>query len=430
MVTKSKDCNANYLARLVEIKSIKKHPNADKIMLTVINFSDVIIGTDVKVGDKMVFFPLESQINVDFLRETNQFSSELLNKDATQKGYFDKNGRVRAVKLRGVGSNGYLVPLEKIEDFFGELNADINEEFDTINKVLCCKKYSLPPKGDPSIKIGKKPRESRLIDGQVKLHVDTERLDKNLHSLMYDDTISITYKIHGTSWWCANVPVRRKLNVIEKILKKAGLKIKESEYDIVYGSRKVVKNGFADKVCNDFYDGDLWSKIKDELKDKIPKGYTLYGECAGYTEGMAYIQKGYDYGYDENNKRGIYIYRITFTNDDGISYELSTEQIMDFCYRFDLNYVPLLFLGKISDYIPNYEMNGDDDWRREFYEQLKNDFTEKDCFMCKNSVPEEGIVVRKEELFQFKSYKLKSWRFYEYETKMLDEGVEDMESQN
>ncbi|HNV61373.1 MAG TPA: hypothetical protein PKN54_00340 [Candidatus Cloacimonas acidaminovorans] len=389
MISKSKEHNPNYLAKLVKIKEIKDHPNADRLKLTVINFADVIIGDDIKTGDMMVYFPLESQINVEFLKDSNQFSSELLNKDSTKKGYFDKNGRVRAVKLRGVGSNGILMPLKTVEDFFGKLDAEENEEFDTINDVLCCKKYQIPVKEGLGVKVGKKPKETRLIDGQVKLHVDTERLDKNLHQLNYEDYISITYKLHGTSWWCANVPVKRRLNIIEKLLRKIGIKINDVEYDHVYGSRKVVKNSYADKKCNDFYDGDLWSKIKNELADKIPKGFTLYGECVGYTDLMAYIQSNYDYGCDAFNKQKIFVYRITFTNNDGISYELSTEQIMDFCYRFGLNYVPVLYYGKISDYISNMEMSGDDSWRREFYEQLKKDFTEKDCFMCKNKVPEE-----------------------------------------
>lgn len=430
MVTKSKDCNPNYLAKLVRIKEIKDHPNADRLKLTIINFAEVIIGDDVQVGDLMVFFPLESQINVDFLSDTSQFSSELLNKDATKKGYFDKNGRVRAVKLRGVWSNGILMPVSTVEDFFGKLDCDENEEFDTINDLLCCKKYQIPVKGENTARVGKKPKESRLVEGQVKLHVDTGRLDKNLFQLNYEDYISITYKLHGTSWWCSHVPVKRKLNVIEKILKKIGVNITETEYDYVYGSRKVVKNGFADKKCNDFYDGDIWSGIKNEMVDKIPKGFTLYWECVGYTDGGAYIQAEYDYGCDPFNRRKIFVYRITFTNNDGVSYDLSTEQMMEFCTKYSLNYVPVLFYGKISDYIPNMEMSGDNDWRREFYEQLKKDFTEKDCFMCNNKVPEEGIVIRKEELSSFKAFKLKSFRFYELETKMLDNGVSDIESEN
>ena len=50
--------------------------------------------------------------------------------------------------------------------------------------------------------------------------------------------------------------------------------------------------------------------------------------------------------------------------------------------------------------------------------------------MCNNKVPEEGIVVRKESLFSCDSYKLKSFRFLEFETKQLDKGESDIESEN
>jgi len=71
-----------------------------------------------------------------------------------------------------------------------------------------------------------------------------------------------------------------------------------------------------------------------------------------------------------------------------------------------------------------------DYWRCQFIEEAAKKFTDKDCYLCNNKVPEEGMVLRKESLFGFESYKLKSFRFLEYETAMLDEGKVDMESIN
>jgi len=36
--------------------------------------------------------------------------------------------------------------------------------------------------------------------------------------------------------------------------------------------------------------------------------------------------------------------------------------------------------------------------KKEVREQVEKDYNEKDCFMCVNKVPEEGIVIRKEKL--------------------------------
>ena len=70
-----------------------------------------------------------------------------------------------------------------------------------------------------------------------------------------------------------------------------------------------------------------------------------------------------------------------------------------------------------------------ENWKEKFLENLKAKYNDKDCYICKNIVPEEGIVLRKETI-DIESYKLKSNRFYEFETKLLDSGVTDIEEEN
>ena len=108
----SEKANPNYLAKFVEISNIRKHPNADRLQVTTIDGNDVITGTDIKVGDNVVYFPLECAINKDFLSATNSFEDKELNFEKDKKGFFNSKGRVRAVKLRGQPSMGYIVPVE------------------------------------------------------------------------------------------------------------------------------------------------------------------------------------------------------------------------------------------------------------------------------------------------------------------------------
>lgn len=435
MLSKSKDANVNYLAKIVRIDNLKPHPNADRLQITMIDFQEVIIGLDISIGDIMVFCPLESQINHEFLSFTNSFAHSNLNKtiDDENKGFFDDKGRVRAIRLRGQKSYGVLFPVNKLYEFVDderdEYGSLVGVEFDYIYDKRFLQKYIIPVKGGltSSKYLGRKPRVSRLIDGQVHLHVDTENLMRNVWKIELDDDISITYKLHGTSFWVSNVLVKRRLNIIEKILKSVGIKVIESEYDYVYGSRKVVKNEYDTHKKNHFYEYDLWGDIKEELKDSIPKGYTLYGECIGYTKGGAMIQSGYDYGCQEGQNK-FYIYRITFTNEDGIVYNLSSEDISAFCDAKGLSYVPLFYTGKVKELIPEHVEN--QEWRREFIQLLQDKYNDKDCYMCKNKVPEEGVVIRVEKFSRFEAYKLKSFSFLEYETKMLNEGKEDLESSN
>jgi hypothetical protein len=509
MLTKSNDHNPNYLAKVVSLKGLKKHSNADRLQVVDIDFQTVITGMDAEDGDICVFFPLESKISQDFLSATNSFRDKKSNADDTKQGFFDDNCRVRAMKLRGEKSMGYLVPVDQVILWSGydDAGGTIGQEFDTVNGKLIVEKYQIKRKVEPQARQGKKPKVSRLVDGQIHLHADTENLRRNVHKINPEDTISITYKTHGTSWWVSNVLVKRELSNVEKVIKWLGLPVQELEYDLVYGSRKVVKNSSMNdpKQKDHFFGYDLWEKIKDEVGDKIPKGYTLYGEMLGYDHNGGYIQKGYDYGCkpvsasemtpsqyrkawkdlysdqdredilrykfnsfhdrvikkldylkgvcsdlgireemiypfitrrDERPQHKLEVYRITQTTPDGLVTELSYPQIADFCRRNDLTPPHLFYHGRSVDWlmenidtlrIPEIS---EENWGENLIKNLEQEYNEKDCFMCNNKVPEEGIVVRKESLFNFEAYKLKSFNFLEQETKELDSGESDIESDN
>jgi len=432
MITKSEKHNPNYLAKVVEIKELRKHSNADRLQMTSINFQDVILGINAQVGDIYVFFPIECEISDKLLSYTNSYRHGHLNKDVNTLGFFEDNGRVRAVKLRGERSMGYMIPLDEVNKCYNSKTPiseyEVGEEFDMIDDEVIMKKYQIEVKNVAQARLGKKPRISRLVEGQVHLHVDTENLRNCVYEIKPDDQISITYKLHGTSFWVSNVLVKRKLNLIEKALKALRFKIQETEYDFVYGSRKVVKNEYETQDKQDFYGYDLWCDIKDELKDSLPKGYTIYGECVGYTKNGAMIQSGYDYGCDQGQKK-IYVYRITITNEDGLVYNLTTNETKEFCERNNLNYVPLFFIGKVNELVGD-ETIQEENWYTRLVKYLELEYTDKDCFLCKNKVPEEGIVVRKDFAHQFTAYKLKGFRFLEFETSELDKGVVDLESAN
>ena len=424
----SKTSNCNYLAKIIKLKNLRKHKNADRLQIATIDFQDVVTGLEAKNGDLYCYFPVECQINKDFLSFTNSFRHPELNKDKKQKGFFGDNGRVKAVKLRGEKSMGYIVPVEQLEGFTKRSFKDfVGKEFDTVDETLIVNKYRKKIKQKQgNSKQSKKPRISRLVEGQVKLHVSTENLRKNAFKIEPNDYITITYKTHGTSWWAGNLLVKKKLNIFLKLFRFIGLPIKDTEYDYVYGSRNVVKNEYETRHKEHFYKEDLWGEIKDELKEFIPKGFTFYGECLGYTKSGRSIQGEYDYSCEEGQKR-IQVYRITFTNADGIAHELSSRQTKELCDKFELEYVYLFYQGKAKDL---YDIDVSEHWQRNFVEELVKQYNDKNCFMCKNKVPEEGIVLRKESLYKFEAYKLKSFKFLEMETKNLDKNIPDMEEDN
>lgn len=216
----------------------------------------------------------------------------------------------------------------------------------------------------------------------------------------------------------------RKL--IKKIILGIIPKIQETEYDYIYSSRKVIKNEDISKNSNHFYDVDIWKLANDEIAKFLPKGVSAYYEIVGFTPEGKEIQKDYDYGCKPNEHK-IFIYRITYTNTDGKVFEFSAKQVQDFCKKNGLNAVPELYYGYAKEF--SDERLNKENWGIKFLETIKNKYNEKDCFMCSNKVVEEGVVIRVENL-EFEAYKQKSFGFYQHESAVLDQNIEDIESEN
>ena len=70
-------------------------------------------------------------------------------------------------------------------------------------------------------------------------------------------------------------------------------------------------------------------------------------------------------------------------------------------------------------------------WRIRLYDYLKELYTEKDCSLCVNKVPEEGIVLRIEDgKNEYNAFKLKSQRFILGEVAEQDKGETNLEDEN
>lgn len=442
-LTLSEKHNPNYVGSVVEIKTLRPHTNADRLQIANIYGNSVIVGIDTKIGDVGFFFPLESQLQPKFLHENNLYREKRNNEDRNKAGFFEDHGRVKAVKLRGEKSEGIFIPRS---------GGEVGKDFDTINDELVVKKYvikELRTPGTPGSKSDKKvvKKFDRIIENQFRLHVDTSQLKKNIHQLEQDDIIGVHYKKHGTSWVVGNVLTKRELNWKEKLAKWVGIPVQEETYDIIYSSRKVIKNKHLNtELKNDgFYNYDLWADIAKELNDisPIPKGYTLYGEAVGYLPDGKAIQKGYDYGCKPGEHK-VYIYRITITNPDGKVVELDDTQIEQYCAKNGYNYADtFLFYGSVLELFTIVAAKQgwkgekviqaleDARWRDDLLALLIAEYNDKDCYMCVNKVPEEGVVIRKQNLYDYDAFKLKSFRFFEWETKQLDEGevsIEDEQS--
>lgn len=414
----------NYTAKVFKITEYKKHPNADKLWMVTVDYNTIITGVEPVIGSLYVYFPVLSIIDGEFIKHINGFSDSTLNSDTTVKGFFGSKPRVKPIKLRGEKSEGYIHPVQAIEEFYS-VSLKEGQEFNSINGAEVCKKYVIKTIKS-NINSPKKPKQSRVIDGQFHFHNDTSNFRKNVDKIEPTDLIEISYKKHGTSLIVGNVLVKKSLSAMEKFLKWCGVDVIESEYDVLYSSRKVLKNDALEKEHSHYYKSDIWGLAADRIKDIIPKGYTLYCEIVGQTPTGEWIQKNYDYGASLNDFK-VYVYKITNTNSDGFVINLSTPQIKEFCDKYNLNFSDtLLYYGHAKNVFPELEVSTH--WHEEFLKKLEEKYVyDGNCHMCSNKVPREGIVIVKQNMFEYEAYKLKTFQFLNMESKEQDEEVVNIE---
>jgi hypothetical protein len=455
--------NTNYCARLIRLPAPRAHSNANKLLCVSIMGNNVITGLNATEGSPYVFFPLESSISTEYLAHSNSLDDPTLNRDKKTKGFFSsKHGRVKAISLRGEKSEGYVVPAQTLEEWSGYKfkEDDFDKDFDHIGDIKLCEKYinreALRKQNQAenrAKKGGKVKRQSRLVENQFRLSPDYKHLKKEINTVKPNDWIEITSKWHGANGVISRVLTKRKLSTVDKVAKFFGAQIVESEYGLVYASRRVIKNEFADQKTQDFYDANVWQIVAEKYKDCLQDGITLIGEVVGYTPSGKGIQsmkgKVFDYGC-EVNKCDFIVFRINYTSPSGKVYEFSIQQMVDYCKKFNLKHVPIYFIGRAKELyynlylkheyshnqsefadcgIPEDERIDGRGWHDKFLQLLVKEYLEKDDVYCQNKgLPDEGIVLSR-RVDVFEGLKLKSFKFLQGETEEADKGEVDMETQ-
>lgn len=509
--TKSNNFKQEYSATIVRVGELKDIENSDNLKQTIIDgFSVVVNKNDVKTGDLMVYCKNETELNASFLSVNNMYdvgayslnkNSEEVQKlidegkqDEAKKivGYFNKHGRVKMIKLRGCPSMGVLLKLESFINWDNSLkDTNLNDyikyddngnfipfDFDTINDRLFIKAYV--PRVNPvrgcvtKRKKNKANRFDRMIDGEFIFHYDTNQLNSNMWKLDPYMCVTISTKLHGTSFVMGNILVKKeniknklkifynrlidnKINKLNRMLKYVADSEQESkleqritklenkkfhtfdtEYTDIYSSRNVIKNRDINKTSNGYYDTDIWGEYWTLLKGKIPENVTIYGEIVGYlTNTTSMIQKNYDYGC-EVGKNKMMIYRVTKKKEDGTCKEYEIIEVIDFIRKLKKNYpeiadnlmdFTLLYHGTLG-YLYS-DVDTTNHWNENILERLKTDTQnfgmEMDEPLCKNKVPREGIVLRIDNDPMKEAFKLKCLSFLYKESKEIDAGNIDTE---
>ena len=417
-----KENSKNYACSVVEIKDLFPIEGADAVVRTVVNGNNVVVPKSTEIGSKMLYFVSGTKLSADYCKLNNLLDKEELNMDTTKRGFISsKQFRVKAIKLRGIVSDGMLMPLNSLDKSIGLDNVaklKLGDEFTDINGLNICEKYVVAERG--SNQGGQKtPKANKLkdllLDTQFRFHHETEHFVKHQDKFKQETEIIITRKLHGSSLILANVLLNKKLSFKDKVAKFFGVAVPTEEYGIIWSSGKPkgkLPKGIESETNKwetpnpSYYTSDIWARAYKEIGDKVEKGISIYAEIVG--KGI----QGDLFTY--NQEYGIHVYRITQTSIDGNVVEFSWEQVKKYCEKYGLNYVEEYFVGKVK------EMVVFDDSLLGYLQQKYLNKSYPDCKI------DEGICIRIRETDEI--FKLKSPNFIKMESDNQENEVEEQES--
>lgn len=404
----------NYCATVVQVKSLVELENCDNLLGFPVFGYTAIVSKDTKIGDWGIVFTAETQLSEAFCFENNLYRDTLLNKDQSKKWYMENNRRVKAMKFRWNKSSALFMPLESL---YMKEPEEVLFEWDSFNSIYgveVCRKYviiSEELKRQNKLR-GKTKVFSKIDNKTFPEHLDTENYFRNKQNYKDNDRVTITQKLHGSSGRFWYVKVRKQLSFIERLLQKLWVKIENTKYDYVYGSRRVIKNG----IVVGFYKDDIRKEISERYQLNMPKDIVFYGEIIGYA-GQSQIQKDYTY----NQKEGecdLYVYRMTFVNEDGIQIDFDYHTMEEMCTNLGIKVVPLL-----REWL-HENIDIDRFLNVKYFDTLYSNAVP----LYDKSICDEGVVVRRDGVCPYIT-KAKSPDFLEKESKDLDGWIIDTETQ-
>lgn len=407
-----------YEAYITTLKELRKHTNADRLKVAVVFGNNVIVDLSYHVGQRVIYFPVDGQLSKEFAENNNLVRKKDENGNNIG-GYLDPEKRnITAMKLRGEKSDGLVMPIEVLAKYTNIDKLKDGDRISTLNGHEICCKY-IPKKKQNNSQtnkvrsINKKELKETISYPFFTEHIDTEQLAYNEGAFRVGDIIYITQKLHGTSFRVSNAVeiTTKKRKGLAKVFH---FKDKVSKkYTVVSGTRRVVLRNYD----GGFYgNNNFRKKYNDMFAELLPKGFTVYGEIVGYINEDTPIMpkcsnskvkdKAFSEQYGEETiftygcERGendCYVYRITVTNEDGITVELPTEETKIWCERWGVKFVPIL-----DKFI--YTTWEDLNKRCEPYLDIPEP-------LANGAHVTEGVVVRIDNRSKFTAYKTKSFAF-------------------
>lgn len=409
-----------YCAYITTIKGLRKHTNADRLQCVEVFGQNVIVDLNYYEGQKVVFFPSDGQLSLEYATDNNLVRVKDENGNNIG-GYMDPEKRnVTAIRLRGEKSEGLVLPIETLSKYTDVSKLKDGDQITVLDGHEICQKYI--PRGKRNnhpVETGSKKKKKKSKESVshpfFEEHKDTAQLAYNMSAFRPGDTIYITRKLHGTSArTMKTVKITKKSNKLRRFLHMEP-KITR-EVSVVSGSRRVV---LKDMNANDGYysDNGFRRKYHDLLKENLPEGFEVFYEIVGYVNETTPIMgsvsnKGvkekefvkkfgdtttFSYGC-KPGESDMYVYRMTATTADGTVVELPWETVKVWCDKLGVKHVPDL---------EKFIYTTPEDLKERANKHLSNMPADE---IGKTHVA-EGVVVRIDNRSTFTAYKDKVFEF-------------------
>jgi RNA ligase (TIGR02306 family) len=317
------ESGSGYKVPYTKILDIQPHNNAERLeVATIYGFQVITQKGKYKIGDKVIYIPIDSVLNPDL-------EDLLIPPDSKIKLH---HHRVRQIKIRGLASQGMIVDPQTVKSI---VNPDYFSDEQDLRKILNVTKYEPPVK------------EARVNTGMPK-----SRNAKNPHPLFHrynglgnikwfpnmfkeGQQVVIQEKLHGTNARAALLPFRpTTLMKRIKLLLRIAPKVEQC-----YGSNLVDKSAVKGPG---FYSEDVWGNVfkKLDVFNKLKLGESVFGEIVGPG-----IQKGYSYGLTEHK---FILFDVKRILPDGTQEWLTPDDVEAFAKERGFEYVPVLYKGPFN----------------------------------------------------------------------------------
>lgn len=330
---------------LTSIVAIGPHANADRLEIaTVYGFQVVVKKGQYKVGDAVVYIPIDSVLPEWLEEKLFPMVKDPVTGVPMKPPFALHGGRVRQIRIRKLASQGMLVNTmdvtSKVNFKKVRLEADLSEE-------LGVTKYE-PPVAGPSLTQGKDKQRNKSYEHPLfHKYNGLDNIKWFATAFQEGEEVVIQEKLHGTNARASVLPYRTN-SLIRKIKKFLGLAPK---YEQCYGSNNVQKavGNLKKEVSEEaravagnkgsFYSEDVWGSTFKALDvfSKLRMNETVFGEICGPG-----IQSNYDYGLKEHR---FFLFDVKILRPDGSQVWLSPDAVEAFAKERGFDMVPVLYSG-------------------------------------------------------------------------------------